>query len=69
MDLLIEIGAMLSAILITGVWIALVYEVTTALRELVNSNTPLYCNRMRIVGSIRMGICIMVFTTMLHLMM
>ena len=69
MDLLIEIGALLSAILITGVWIALVYEVTTALRELVNSNTPLYRNRTRMIGSARMGICIMVFTTMLHFMM
>ena len=55
-------------ILITGIWIALVYEITTALRELVISNTPLYRNRTRIIGSIRMGICIMVFTTMLHLM-
>ena len=69
MELLTEIGALLCAILITGVWIALVYEVTTALRELVNSHTPLYRNRTRIIGSIRMGICIMVFTTMLHLMM
>jgi len=63
-----SIIGLFGVIFITGIWIALVYEVTTSLTELTKEGVSNYSQRFsaRFIGSVRLGICIMVFTVMMH---